>query len=122
MRLCYEIGLEEGINAATLSGVDSSYIKDNTENGIVNFYSNAYTRDGETNNGVGAVVEFEPSPDNPFYFIQGDIPIYVQDSTGASYVQAKEFDRNGVYYIPVTYYNGAGDAVEKVTDYVKRFR
>ena len=120
MRLCYEIGLEEGINAATLSGVDSSYIKDNTENGIVNFYSNAYTRDGETNNGVGAVVEFEPSPDNPFYFIQGDTPIYVQDSTGAGYVQAKEFDRNGVYYIPVTYYNGAGDAVEKVTDYVKR--
>lgn len=119
MRLCYEIGLEDGINAATLSGVDSSYIKDNMENGIVNFYSNAYTRGGESNNGVGAIVEFEPSSDNPFYFVQGDTPIYVQNEDG-EYVQAENFNENGTYYVPVTYYEGEGTNVEKVTDYAER--
>lgn len=125
LRLCYEVGLAEGINAATLNGVDSDYIKNNSENGKVNFYSNAYTKDGQTNNGVGATVEFEPSPTNPFYFVQEDTPLYVADGVDAdgnpTYTPATgDLDPDETYYVPMTYYDGEGTAVDKVTSYMPR--
>ena len=125
LRLCYEVGLAEGIDAETLDGVDADYIKNNSENGKVNFYSNAYTKDGQTNNGVGATVEFEPSPTNPFYFVQEDTPLYVADGADAdgnpTYTPATgDLDPDETYYVPVTYYDGAGTAVKKITTYAAR--
>ena len=125
LRLCYEVGLKDGINVATLEDVDADYIKNNTANGMVSFYSNAYTKGGQNNNGVGATVEFEPAHTNPFYFVQEDLPLYVVNGTDVdgnpNYVRATEpFDANTTYYIEMTYYDGAGEDVKKVTTYVER--
>lgn len=122
LRLCYEVGLAEGIDAVTLNGVDEEYLKNNSENGKVSFYSNAYTEGEQTNNGVGATVEFEPAPTNPFYFVQEDTPLYVADEgSPTGYSRAiGQFDSGATYYVPMTYYDGAGSAVEKVTSYVAR--
>lgn len=122
LRLCYEVGLAEGIAAATLNGVDEDYLKNNSENGKVSFYSNAYTEGGQTNSGVGATVEFEPAPTNPFYFVQEDTPLYVADEgspTGYSRATG-QLDSGATYYVPMTYYDGAGPDVKKVTSYVAR--
>lgn len=122
LRLCYEVGLAEGIDAATLNGVDEDYLKSNSENGKVSFYSNAYTEGGQTNNGVGATVEFEPAPTNPFYFVQENTPLYVADEgspTGYSRATG-QLDSGATYYVPMTYYDGAGSDVKKVTSYVAR--
>lgn len=122
LRLCYEVGLAEGIDAATLNGVDEDYLKNNSENGKVSFYSNAYTEGEQTNNGVGATVKFEPAPTNPFYFVQEDTPLYVADEgSPTGYSRAiGQFDSGATYYVPMTYYDGAGSDVEKVTSYVAR--
>lgn len=122
LRLCYEVGLAEGIDAATLNGVDEEYLKNNSENGKVSFYSNAYTEGEQTNNGVGATVEFEPAPTNPFYFVQEDTPLYVADEgSPTGYSRAiGQFDSGATYYVPMTYYDGEGSDVKKVTSYVAR--
>lgn len=125
LRLCYEVGLAEGIDAATLNGVDEDYLKNNSENGKVSFYSNAYTKGGQTNNSVGATVEFEPAPTNPFYFVQEDTPLFVVDGEDAEgnpeYVRATgNLDSGATYYVPMTYYDGADSDVKKVTSYVAR--
>lgn len=127
LRLCYEVGLEDGINATTLEGVDESYINANTENGKVNFYSNAYDKDStEVDKGVGATVTFEAAPTNPFYFVQEDTPLYLPtgqtDGSGnPTYERATEkFDESTIYYFPVTYYTGSGEKVEEATTYVAR--
>lgn len=122
LRLCYEVGLAEGIDAATLNGVDEDYLKNNSKNGKVSFYSNAYTKGGQTNNGVGATVEFEPAPTNPFYFVQEDTPLYVADEgSPTGYSRAiGQFDSGATYYVPMTYYDGEGSDVKKVTSYVAR--
>lgn len=125
LRLCYEVGLAEGIDAATLNGVDEDYLKNNSENGKVSFYSNAYTEGGQTNNGVGATVEFEPAPTNPFYFVQENTPLYVADGVDAEgnpkYVRATGgLDSSKTYYVPMTYYDGAGSEVKEITSYVAR--
>lgn len=126
LRLCYEVGLEDGINTTTLEGVDESYISANTENGKVNFYSNAYDRNStESDKGVGASATFEPAPTNPFYFVQEDTSLYLLTGTGADSNPAYEratgsFDESITYYFPVTYYTGDGEDVQEVTTYAAR--
>lgn len=123
LRLCYEIGLESGINPATLEGVSEEYLQANTENGQVNFYSNSYSAsvtDGEGNEiapeNIGAQVTFKPASSNPFYFTQENIPIYV-DKNGKTRVENKNaIVSDQIYYIPVTYYKGT----EEITEYVPR--
>lgn len=126
LRLCYEVGLEDGIDTTTLDGIDESYISANTENGKVNFYSNAYDKNStEVDKGVGATVTFEAAPTNSFYFVQEDTPLYLRTETGAdgnpTYERAIEaFDESITYYFPVTYYTGDGADVQEVTTYVAR--
>ena len=125
LRLCYEVGMEDGINVATLEDVDADYIKNNTANGMVSFYSNSYTKGGQSNNGVGATVEFEPAHTNPFYFVQEDLPLYVVNGTDVdgnpNYIRATEaFDASTTYYVEMTYYDGAGANVKEVTTHVER--
>lgn len=123
MRLCYEVGLEEDVNGAALAGVDETYLSSNIENGVVSFYSNKYQKDStEADEGVGATVTFEPSPDNPFYFVQEDTPLWIADSQNENgtlvggKVAKGDFDPSATYYVPVTYYNGTS----KIETYVAR--
>lgn len=115
LRLVYSVGLEEGIDANTLAGVDDEYINANTVEGKVNFYSNAYSaavNEGEVES-IGAQVTFTPAATNPFYYFQEETPIYT-DSNGQH--QAQAIDENTTYYIPVTYYAGN----DETTVYIER--
>lgn len=110
LRLCYTVGLAEGIDPTVLEQVSADYIKANLEGNKVNFYSNAYTpevraEDGtvQTPENIGAKVTFTPADNNPFYFFTENTPIYT-DANGQN--QAQSFDVNGTYFVPVTYYDG----------------
>lgn len=116
LRLVYSVGLEDDIDADTLSGVSENYIAANTVDDKVNFYSNAYTaadKGSDASESIGAQVTFTPASTNPFYYFQEDTPIYTDDR---GHNQATSFNVNGTYYIPVTYYNGNNE----VTSYVAR--
>lgn len=106
LRLVYGVSLQDGIDSTTLEGVSDDYIKANTENGRVNFYSNKYTGQTQGDKTVGdAKVEFTPADNNPFYFLQEDTPIYTSQ-TGNDRVTRNNFDENATYWVPVTYYDG----------------
>lgn len=108
LRLCYTVGLRSNIDPTTLEGiggadgVSEEYINAHTtDDGKVSFYSNQYTGDGHVDG--NAKVEFTPASTNPFYFLQEDTPIY-SDAQGRYPVQ--NFNSNGTYYVPATYYEG----------------
>ena len=111
LRLVYGVSLQEGIDPDTLEGVSDDYIAANTdENGKVNFYSNKYSGntqgEGDATKTVGnATVAFTPADNNPFYFLQENTPIYM-NQTGDQRVTQEQFDENGSYWVPVTYYEG----------------
>ncbi|WP_281724558.1 Spy0128 family protein [Lachnoclostridium phocaeense] len=118
LRLCYEVGLDEEIDAETLQDVGADYISANMSNGVVNFYSNKYVANSqEADKGVGATVTFEAATTNPFYFIQEDTPLY-SDEKGTP--ATGDFDETNTYYLEVSYYVGSDGAVREETDYVAR--
>ena len=109
-RLCYTVGLRDGINPETLEYEDGSqavsddYIQANTadQGRGVHLYSNDFNRaDGTTK--AKAKVTFTPAKDNPFYFIQEDTPLYTDKDCKTP---ATEVNDNGTYYFPITYYQG----------------
>lgn len=127
IRVVYSVGLQNELiddttGVVKVSELSQEYIENNVnEDGTVNFYSNLYTGqvikhlhadDGkwhETTVG-NATVEFEPSHSNPFYYMQEDVPIYL-DSAGKNQVPAtSELDDDTTYYYVSTYYHG--DVVE----------
>lgn len=118
LRLVYGVSQNEDVidenGIIDTDVVTEEYLADNTFNGKVNFYSNLYsgTRQGDTTVG-DAKVEFTPAESNPFYFMQENTPIYL-DQDGNQQVQ--KFIDSGTYYVPVTYYNGKN----QVTTYVRR--
>lgn len=111
LRLVYGVSLQDDIDPETLEGVSDAYIEANTdENGKVNFYSNKYSKKtqgaGDAAKTVGdAKVEFTPADNNPFYFLQENTPIYM-NQTGDRRVTRNEFSTDGTYWVPITYYDG----------------
>ncbi len=119
MRVLYSVGLEEGLvegsgaDAYVLSEkISEEYRKENTVDGNINFYSNLYTGENVVNGHTAgnATVEFEPSDSNPFYYMQGDDPIY--ELVGGTYRQvsgtsADDLDDNTTYYYKDVFYHGA---------------
>ena len=132
LRLCYEVGLRDGVvdvegNLVIGEGGVTEEFATGAIDGKVSFYSNKFdAAQGAENSGVGATVMFEPADANPFYFIQGDTPIYSADSVNSDGQPINpqratgELYENATYYVPVTYYDGAGQNVKRVTAYVAR--
>ena len=132
LRLCYEVGLRDGVvdaegNLVIGEGGVSEEFATGAIDGKVSFYSNKFeAAQGAENSGVGATVMFEPADANPFYFIQGDTPIYRADSVNSDGQPIDprratgELNESAMYYVPVTYYDGAGQNVKRVTAYVAR--
>lgn len=132
LRLCYEVGLRDGVvdaegNLVIGEGGVSEEFATGAIDGKVSFYSNKFeAAQGADNSGVGATVMFEPADANPFYFIQGDTPIYSADSVNSDGQPIDprratgELNESAMYYVPVTYYDGAGQNVKRVTAYVAR--
>ncbi|GAA0640775.1 Spy0128 family protein [Bifidobacterium pullorum] len=121
-RLCYTVGLRDGITPETLKYEDGSqavsddYIQANTadQGRGVHLYSNDFNRADETNPATAkAKVTFTPADDNPFYFIQEDTPLYTDEDCKTP---ATEVTDNGTYYFQITYYQGT----EMKTAVVKR--
>lgn len=120
LRLCYTVGLEEELDPDTLDGVDSSYIEANTENGEVNFYSNAYTsavvdEDGAvtTPESIGAYVTFTPAADNSFFYFQENVQLYTNEAC-TDEAAGDSFNENNTYYFQIEYYDGDNIRTETI--------
>ena len=121
LRLVYGVSQNEDVidenGIIDTDVVTEEYLADNTFNGKVNFYSNQYSGKKQGNTTVGdAKVEFTPAESNPFYFMQENTPIYLDENGPQGAGQVVEFNSSATYYVPVTYYNGKN----QVTTYVRR--
>lgn len=91
-----------------------TYVKTNTdaETGSVNFYSNLYTRTHKIlNNFTGvehtvgdAIVSFEPSHTNAFYYIQENMYVY-EDEALTTLTTDDELQDNKTYYYKEVFYH-----------------
>lgn len=120
-RLLYTVGLKEGVVDAegrvNTNEVSPDYITANTENGMVNFYSNLYSKQTQGQDDAAktvgdATVTFTPASDNPFYFVQENTPLYLDEGKTV----ATHYDRDDTYYFQISYYEGT----ELKTDWVQR--
>lgn len=117
-RLLYTVDLQEGVvdgeGRVNSEVVSKDYIAANTEDGLVNFYSNRYSgQEGENGMTQGdATVSFSPALDNPFYFVQENTPLYLDEGKTV----ATHYDRDDTYYFQISYYEGT----ELKTDWVQR--
>ena len=105
LRLVYSVNLNDDVVNAdgTLNTdvVSNDYIQAHTEGGAVEFFTNYFSGQVEDNgNGKESVgdtyVEYTPASDNPFYYVQEDIPLYMD---AACTEPATEFSSNDTYYI-----------------------
>lgn len=117
VRILYTVGLKEGVRkddgTVNVEKVSSEYIQNHTnDNEMVSFYSNLYSgnlEDGWENSTkdditIGdAYVEYTPSEDNPFYYMQEDVKLYTSAGMDAP---ADSFDKEGTYYFQIQYYEG----------------
>ncbi len=124
VRVVYGVGLKEGVvkEVQTEKGkvevvntevVSKEYIAKHTnpEDGSVNFYSNYWDGtntdtlfDGKTYTAGNAKVTFVPAATNPFYFLQEDTPIYLDDKFQVQATAIGGLDDNTTYYYKDTYY------------------
>jgi len=124
-RVVYSVGLKEGVKLTSDDGheyvdttvVDTAYRQNNTNpDGEINFYSNVYTNSNTVNGQTAgdAYVEFEPSHSNPFYYIQEDMPIYL-DREFTTQVKAEEgLKDEQIYYYKEEYYHGTSVEVKPI--------
>lgn len=118
MRVLYTVGLEDGLTAGEgqdkyvlTEKLSDEYIAANTADGEISFYSNLYTGENVVNGHTAgnATVEFEPAHTNPFYYIQGEMPIY-KDEACTWQVKASEGLADGTtYYYKDVYYEGTSE-------------
>lgn len=127
VRIFYGLSLKDGViqenDSLNYEMVSEQYIKDHLSNGKVSFYTNTYSgNSGSANPGsqdevptIGdAYVTFTPAQDNPFYYIQEDTQLFLdQDLTTPV---TENIDPTGTYYFQIEYYQG----LQRETDVVAR--
>lgn len=119
LRLVYSVGLKEGVvgkdNKINENVVSPEYIDSNKlSDGTVAFYSNLYdgTNVMEDHTKAGnATVTFTPANDNPFYFIQEDTPLYMDQA--CTRPAKGSIDPNGTYWFKISWYEGTGEGGRK---------
>ena len=119
VRLCYTVGVQEGVKNADgtvdFSKIDDAYKSANTKDGSLYFYSNKYTgdivcKDNET--AGNSYVEFTPAKNNPYFYVQDSIPLYT-DGACKSPVTTQPTPNDGkTYYYRVQYYSGKQSKTE----------
>lgn len=124
IRLVYEVGLDENINSLLLADPDpelAEYIKNNTENGKVNFYTNQYQLDNKTGYGtVNTYSYFRPSRQNEKYYYLENALVYANNNgtlyngtaapTGTKYRKYTVYEKNGAAYNTKTVYRQLSEA------------
>ena len=132
-RLLYTVDLKNDVIDAdgrvNTDVVSKDYIAANTENGMVNFYSNLYSKQTQGQDDAAktvgdATVTFTPASDNPFYFVQENTPLYLDEGR----TPATSYDRDATYYFQISYYEGtelktawvsrSADLMEDYTDVI----
>lgn len=104
IRVFYTVDPQKGVNLDTLEGVSEDYIAAHSSDGKVNFYSNLYTGEKQGDTTVGnAKVTFTPAEDNPFYYVQENTPLYLDEECSKP---ASFYNENETYYFKIAYYNG----------------
>ncbi len=116
-RVIYSVGLKSDLVKVSDGGdayVDTTKISDEyrranlNADGTIHFYSNLYSGNAVDGKTVGdAYVEFEPSHDNAFYYIQTDMPIYKDEALTRQVKADDGIDDNTTYYYRDEYYHGA---------------
>lgn len=123
LRLCYTVGLRHDIDPGTLEdgsrkqAVSDAYIQANmTDDGRgVYLYSNDFTRvSNDSPASAMTTVTFTPADDNPFYFIQKDTPLYLDEN--CTQKAENPLDSGGTYWFPISYY----EDTNLVTDSISR--
>lgn len=124
LRVLYSVGLIDGVtdqNGILNDGVVSDdYANAHTdEDGNLLFYSNKYS--GNTDNGwnnsqadnvtVGdAYVEFTPASDNPFYYVQDNTDLYLDED--CTQPATGELSADTTYYFRISYYDAVGSGTQ----------
>lgn len=107
IRILYTVGLQDEVvvdEKIDPSAVSKEYLDANTENGKVNFYSNLYTGETQSGTTVGnATATFTPASTNPFYFVQEDTALYLDEGLTQA---ATSYDADATYYFQISYYEG----------------
>ena len=89
----------------------AKYIADNTENGKVNFYANAFTPGAALGDTVS---HFNPSKGNAYYYFTSDMPIYSDEACTQPAKKASSVAGETFYYKHAFFEMGeGGKAVEK---------
>ncbi len=106
IRLVYRVGLDEGLNADTLTSiVDDKYISANMVDGKVRFYANDWERSRKTGYGtVNAYSYFRPALSNDRYYYTENTTIYNSQNETDKYKQSTQPPVNGTYYTRHKYY------------------
>lgn len=124
-RVIYSVGLQEGIKQVSDDGheyVDATKLTaeykqaQTNADGSINFYSNVYTGENTVHGYTAgnAVVEFEPSHTNPFYYILEDMPIYKDTAFANQVTVADGIDPDTTYYYKEEYYHGTSVEVKAI--------
>jgi pilin isopeptide linkage protein len=124
LRLFYTVGLNEGIvdrdsGKVITEKVSDEYLETHTdENGNILFYAGRYTGRGADSTGafvidnpdpgsktVGdAYILFTPAHTNPFYYVQENTPLFLDEKCQVPATDALEADEQ--YYFRISYYEG----------------
>lgn len=116
IRLFYGVSVKQDAEDAVNAGTGDVYdaIKEDhlSEEGTIDFYSNAYTKNAP--NGL-TVATFKPSEGNKFYYYTQNTPLYVDEecSTRATSSNIGNYDR--VYYAD-TYWKTEGGTTSETTE------
>ncbi len=119
VRLCYTVGVQEGVKntdgTVDLSKIDDAYKQANTGTDGLYFYSNKYTGDikyEDQETAGNAYVEFTPAKNNPYFYVQESIPLYMDESCKTPVTQQPTSDDGNTYYYQVQYYSGKQSVTE----------
>lgn len=119
MRLCYTVGVQDGVKntdgTVDLSKIDDAYKQANTGTDGLYFYSNKYKGDikyEDQETAGNAYIEFTPAKNNPYFYVQESIPLYMDESCKTPVTQQPTSDDGKTYYYQVQYYSGDRSVTE----------
>lgn len=126
IRVIYSVGTQDQVlnsdGTANTAALSESYLAANVSDSRVNFYSGRYS--GDTDPGYGgsqdggatvgdAFVTFTPAHTNPFYYVQENTPLYLDEHL--NHPADGALDPDTVYYFQIRFYDGTASETAVVS-------